>query len=40
VDSAFKYLVKWNFIPENFAPKVEVANFIKAQGWDKKPKKK
>jgi hypothetical protein len=40
VDSAFKYLAKWNFVPETFGPKVEVANFIKAQGWDKKPKKK
>ena len=40
VDSAFKYLAKWNFIPENFAPKTEIAGVIKAQGWDKKPKKK
>jgi hypothetical protein len=40
VDGAFKYLAKWNFVPETFGPKVEVANFIKAQGWDKKPKKK
>ena len=39
VGKAFKYLAKWEIVPESFGPKVEVEKLIKEQGWDKKPKK-
>ena len=33
---AFRYLAKWNFVPETFQPKVDLDGIVKAQGWDKK----
>jgi prepilin-type processing-associated H-X9-DG protein len=32
----FKYLTRFKIFPETFAPKPELEQFIKAQGWDKK----
>ena len=39
VDKDFKYLAKWNIVPDDFGPKVEIGKLVKEQGWDKKPKK-
>jgi hypothetical protein len=36
VNEAFKYLVRFNLLPQDFAPAVELGKFIKQQGWDKK----
>ena len=36
VDSAFKFLARFNILPATFASKVELENVIKDQGWDKK----
>jgi hypothetical protein len=31
-----KYLVRFNIIPEDAAPKVKLGEFIKEHNWDKK----
>lgn len=36
VNDAFNYLVKWKRVPADFAPKAELEQIIKSQGWDKK----
>ncbi|MGD0091334.1 MAG: DUF1080 domain-containing protein [Planctomycetota bacterium] len=36
INGAFKYLAKFNIVPADYAPKVELEKIIKDQGWDKK----
>jgi len=36
LNAAFQYLTKFNLLPATFALKVEIENFVKEQGWDKK----
>lgn len=36
----FQYLAKFEIVPADFTPKVEVDRIVKARGWDKPPKKK
>ncbi len=36
VGGAFKFLARFNILPANFGPKVEVENIIKEQHWGEK----
>lgn len=36
VNDAFKYLARWKVVAADYAPKTEIENLYKEQGWDKK----
>jgi hypothetical protein len=36
VRDVFKYLARFKIVPDTFAPKAEIEQIIKGQGWDKK----
>jgi hypothetical protein len=36
---AFRYLVKFNLVPANFAPRADLEQVAKAAGWEKGKKK-
>jgi hypothetical protein len=36
VNNAFKFLTRWKIVPPDWSPAVEIDQFFRAQGWDKK----